>query len=180
MSTLSPALSRNLWIGAMVVASIATTLIFKCATPYPALAALAALHVGRKEGSALMLVLWLAAQVTGFVLLHYPIDAEGIGWAVGLAAASLAALFAAETADVALPGAAYLVRLTTAYVAAYLAFKAVVLVGAVALQSGWAAFTPDVLGRQFVRYALILAGLAVFHQLLTRLGIAAGPRPAYA
>jgi hypothetical protein len=174
MSTLSPALSRNLWLGAMAVAGIATTLIFKCATPYPALAALAALHVDRRGGVALMLVSWLAAQVTGFALLHYPVSAESIGWAVALGAGSMGALFAARLTDASLAGSAYLARLALAYVAATIAFKLAVLVGAFVLQSGWAAFAPEVLGRQFVRYGLILAGLAVFHQLLTRLGVRTG------
>ena len=174
MSTLSPVLSRNLWLGAMAVAGIATTLIFKCATPYPALAALAALHVDRRGGAALMLVSWLAAQITGFALLHYPVTAENIGWAVALGAGSIGALFAARWSDASLAGGAYLARLAIAYVAATVAFKLAVLVGAFALGSGWAAFAPDVLGRQFVRYGLILAGLAVFHQLLTRLGVRTG------
>jgi hypothetical protein len=174
MSTLSPALSRNLWLGTMVVAGIATTLIFKCATPYPALAALAALHVDRQGGVALMLVSWLAAQATGFALLHYAVTPESIGWAVALGAGSLGALFAARWSDASLAGSAYLARLVLAYVAATVAFKLAVLVGAFALQSGWAAFAPEVLGRQFVRYGLILAGLAVFHQLLTRLGVRTG------
>jgi hypothetical protein len=180
MSTLSPALARNLWIGAMAVASIATTLIFKCATPYPALAALAALHVGRMPGAALMLIAWAAAQITGFGLLHYPVDGESIGWAVALGVGAIAALFAADMVDEALPGAAYLVRLSLAYVAATVAFKLVVLIGAFALQSGWAAFAPEVLGRQFVRYGLILAGLAVLHRLLALAGVLAAPRPAHA
>lgn len=171
MSNLSPALSRNLWIGAMVVVSTITTLLLACATPFPALAAIAALHVRRGEGIALLLAAWIAAQITGFGLLHYPVNADSLGWAVALGVAAVGSLIGADLAVGAFPRARYPVRLIGAYVAAYVAFKAVVLLGAMALGSGWAAFSADVLWRQFVRYGLILLGLVVFHQLLARIGV---------
>lgn len=180
MSNLSPAVARNLWIGAMVVASTVTTLLLACATPFPALAALAALHVRRTEGVALMLVAWIAAQITGFGLLHYPIDANSIGWALALGAAAIGSFFTADVTAKEMPGAPYVARMVAGYVAAYVAFKAVVLIGAFALDSGWAAFTPEILARQFVRYGLILVGLVVFQRLLAAIGIDGGARPAHA
>ncbi|MET0309503.1 MAG: hypothetical protein ABW023_12425 [Sphingomonas sp.] len=180
MSSLSPAVARNLWIGAMVVASTVTTLVLACATPFPALAALAALHVRRAEGVALVIVAWLAAQITGFGLLHYPVDANSIGWALALGIAAIGSLFAADIAAKAMPGANYVVRLVVAYAVAYIGFKAMVLLGAFALQSGWAAFKPEILTRQFVRYGLILVGLVVFQRLLSLVGVDGNARPAHA
>jgi hypothetical protein len=180
MPTLSPAVARNLWIGAMVAASTVTTLMLACATPFPALAAIAALHVRRTEGVALILVVWIAAQITGFGLLHYPVDADSIGWALALGVAAIGSLFAADLAARAMPGANYVARLVVAYVAAYIGFKLVVLLGAFALQSGWAAFKAEVLARQFVRYGLILVGLVVFQRVLALVGVNGDARPAHA
>lgn len=180
MSNLSPVVARNLWIGAMVVASTVTTLALACATPFPALAALAALHVRRTEGVALMVVAWIAAQVTGFCVLRYAVDANNVAWALALGAAAIGSFFAADLTAKTMPGAPYVARLIAGYAAAYVGFKAVVLLGAFALDSGWAAFTPEVLLRQFVRYGLILLGLVAFQRLLTLVGIDGAARPAHA
>lgn len=180
MSSMSPAIARNLWIAAMVAASTVTTLVLACATPFPALAALAVLHARPTERVALMVVAWIAAQVTGFGLLHYPMNADSIGWALALGIAAIGSSFAADWAAKAIPGAPYVARLIAGYAAAYIGFKALVLLGAFVLDSGWAAFTPEVLARQFVRYGLILLGLVVFQRLLGLAGIDGAARPAHA
>lgn len=180
MPKLSPDVSRNLWIAAMIAASTATTLVLACATPFPALAAIAALHVRRGGGVALMMLAWLAAQITGFGLLQYPANANSIGWALALGAAAVGALFAADIAMAALPRAGAVMRLSLGYVAAYITFKAIVLLGAVVLGSGWAAFAPDILARQFVRDGAILAGLALLHRLLAMAGVRGDDRAVYA
>ena len=144
MQPMSPAAARNLWIGSMTFASIATTLVLACATPFPALAALAALYVPRKAGIILMLAAWSASQAVGYCLLDYSLTAQNAGWAVTLALAAIAA---------------------------FVGFKLVVLIGAVAMNAGYGAFTPDILLRQFVRYALILGGLRLFQLLLESGGL---------
>lgn len=180
MSNLSPALARNLWIGAMIAASTVTTLVLACATPYPALAALAALHARRAEGIALVVAAWIAAHITSFGLLHFSVDATNIAWGAAVGIAAIGSLIAADVTAKAMPNANYVARLSAGYVAAYIGFKAVVLLSVLALDSGWAAFTPEILMRQFVRYGLILAGLLVFHRLLGLAGVGAATRPAHA
>lgn len=173
MNGMSPVLARHLWIGLMTLASTVTTLVLACATPFPALAALAALYARRTEGVILMIAAWAASQVIGFFMLDYRGDAGNLGWSVCLAGAAISGLFAARLVLRRLENAADLLRFAGAYVAAYIGFKAIVLMGAIILNDGWAAFTPDVLARQFVRYAMIFAGLALFQWLLSGAGIRA-------
>ena len=50
-----------LWVALLTAASTATTLALACATPFPALAALAAVHMRQRDGVALMALAGSAA-----------------------------------------------------------------------------------------------------------------------
>lgn len=171
MESLSPATARHLWVGLMTLASTVTTLALACATPFPALAAVAALYVRRQEGIILMLAAWAVSQGVGYCMLGYEMTGENGVWAVTMALAAIAALLGADGVAGRLAGARSTLRLVAAYGTAFALFKLVVLVGAFLLDSGWAAFAPDIMARQFVRYAMILAGLLVLQNLIDRSGL---------
>lgn len=173
MSNLSPAAARNIWIGLITVASAITTLVLACATPFPALAALAALYVRRSEGLMLMAAAWATSQAIGFGLNGYALDGTNFAWSVALACGAVGSLLVARYAAARAAHLNPLLQLSIAYVAAYLAFKSVVFVWTLALDEGWAAFSAEVLARQFVRYGLILGGLVLLHRLLVWAGISA-------
>ncbi|WP_311267640.1 hypothetical protein [Sphingobium sp. WCS2017Hpa-17] len=174
MQSLSPAAARHLWVGLMTLASTVTTLALACATPFPALAAIAALHVRRQEGIILMLAAWAVSQGVGYCLLGYEMTGENSVWAVTMALAAIAALLGADGVAGRLAGAHPALRLAAAYGVAFVAFKLVVLGGAFLLGSGWAAFAPNILARQFGRYAMILAGLLLLQHLVDRSGLLRG------
>lgn len=171
MTNLSPAVSRNLWIGLMTVASTVTTLVLACATPFPALAALAAVYVRRAEALLLIAAAWGASQVVGFCVLDYPVDANSVAWSAGLGTSAIVSLLVAQLSIRQLGTVHVIGRLIVAYVAAYVGFKVAVFGWTLALDSGWAAFSTKVLLRQFVRYGAILAGLVVLHRLLELAGV---------
>lgn len=171
MESLTPATARHLWVGLMTLASTVTTLALACATPFPALAAVAALHVRRQEGIILMLAAWAVSQGVGYCMLGYEMTGENGVWAVTMALAAIAALLGADGVARRLAGAHPALRLVAAYGMAFALFKLVVLGGAVLLDSGWAAFAPDIMVRQFMRYAMILAGLLVLQHLVDRSGL---------
>lgn len=177
MTTLSPTAARHLWVGLMTVASTVTTLALACATPFPALAALAATQVRRTEGVMLMGAAWAISQAVGFCLLDYPLNAKNLAWASALGSAAISALLVARFAVARLGNASSLARLVIAYVAAYVGFKAVLLGWVMALDDGWAAFSTEILARQFVRYGAILIGLVVLHRLLGLAGIRGANTP---
>ena len=159
-----------LWILLLTLASVGTTLVFKCATPFPALAALAAVHMRAKDGVSLALLAWAASQLVGFCWLDYPLAANSLGWGAVMGVAAVIGAFAAHW-SAARAGAGLLAQLGLSFVVSFVAFKVMILFGTVVLDGGNAAFAPDVLLRQLVRNAAVLGGLLVLHRLLIGLGM---------
>ncbi len=119
--------ASTLWIVLLTTASTATTLALACATPFPSLAALAALHLRRRDGLLLMLLAWLASQAVGFGVLGYPHDLKTLTWGLGLATAAMGAGHGAYATLAVMRDVPFAVRLVAGYIAAFSAFKLVVL-----------------------------------------------------
>ncbi len=162
-----------LWIALLTATSTATTYVLACATPFPALAALAALHMRERDGLALMALAWIASQIVGFGLLGYPHSSTTVAWGLALAVAALVSA-----------GAAYLLlprlrlrsmwsRLAAAYVVAFLAFKAAIALCGLALGDLASAFDPAIVLAQFMRNGAILLGLFLLYHGLVALGVPA-------
>lgn len=86
---------RALWMALLTGATIVSSFIFACATPFPALGALAALHMNRRDAFALTGINWAANQIIGYGFLHYPQSLESFAWGAWI---GIAALFATATA----------------------------------------------------------------------------------
>lgn len=170
--------ASTLWIMLLTAASTLTTLALACATPFPALAALAASYMRRRDGVALMLAAWAASQAVGFGLLGYVCDRGTLGWGAALAIAAPVSALAAYAAMARLTVRSPALRLGIAYAAAFIAFKAVVALFALWL-GGFAMLTaPGLAASQFLRNGAILIGLLVLYRGLVALGAppAAAPR----
>jgi len=157
-------------VALFTAASAVTTMALACATPFPALAALAAVYLRRGAGAALVLLAWGVSQVVGFGLHHYPHTPSTIGLALTLGVAALVAEAAAQTVA---KGRNEAVRLALGYGAGFVAFKLTVLAGTLFFGGAAAAMAPMLVGRQFVRDGLILIGLALFYHLLRSAGVPA-------
>lgn len=162
-----------LWVALLTGASVMTTLVLGCATPFPSLAALAALHMGRRDGLLLMLAAWGASQAVGFCLLGYPQDATTLGWAAALGTGSVVSLLGARAVLPRIAGAPVWVQLGLAYLAAFLAFKLVILAFALGLGGVHSAVAPDIVARQLFRNAAILVGLYALYKGLRAAGLPA-------
>jgi len=68
------------WITLLTIASVLFSFALTCATPFPALASLAALHMNRRDAFALIGVSWLANQIVGYGFLHYPQTWDSFAW----------------------------------------------------------------------------------------------------
>ncbi len=163
----------TLWVALFTAASALTTAALACATPFPALAALAAVHLRRGHGVALMLIAWGVSQVVGFGLHHYPHDPSTIGWGATLGLASVAALFGGRWAVGRWSRGPIWMRLAGGYGAAFLAFKLAVLASALLLGGVATTLAPALLARQLVRDGLILVGLHLFYRVLREAGVPA-------
>lgn len=160
-----------LWTLLLTGASTLTTLVLACATPFSALAALAALHMRRRDGISLMLVAWAASQITGFALLGHPHQPTTFGWAFGLGAAAMASGYSAYWAIDRLGTAPFAARLAVAYAAAFIAFKLVVLAFAFGLGGVESTIDPAIMLRQVLRNGAILMFLLGAYHALVGLGV---------
>lgn len=170
--------ASTLWIMLLTVASTATTLVFACATPFPALAALAAAYMRRRDGVLLALAAWVASQAVGFCVLDYPRDAGTMLWGVAIGTAAIAGALAAHAAADRATGRAG--KLIAGYLAAFLLFKLVILFWSVARGDVGQAFALDVMLRQFGRNAVILVGMLALYRVLIALGVPSANRVATA
>jgi hypothetical protein len=82
------ALRCALWIALITVGSIGFSFALACATPFAALATLAALNMPRRDLLALVGVAWLANHIIGYGFLAYPQTWDSFAWggAIGIAA----------------------------------------------------------------------------------------------
>jgi hypothetical protein len=168
-----------LWIVLLTAASTVTTLVLACATPFPALAALAATQMRRRDGIALMLAAWAVSQAVGFGALHYPHDASTLAWAVALGMAAIVSVFAAGWISDRIPASGPIVRLAAAFMAASIAFKLVILLWSFGIGGVATTLSPKINAQQFLRNGTILTGLAILYKLLVTIGVpAAAPRRA--
>ncbi|HTG38761.1 hypothetical protein [Sphingomonas sp.] len=168
--------ASTLWIMLFTLASTVTTLALACATPFTALAALAATKLRARDGMLLMLAAWVASQVVGFCVLDYPRDASTLGWAIALGTAAIAGLIAARMVAGRLGDRADALRIAGAYVAAALAFKLVILCWSSALGGIDIVLSPSINLRQFVRNGAILLGLYALYHGLRAVGLPAAPQ----
>lgn len=178
MAALSQRGASALWVSLLTAASTVTTLALGCATPFPSLAALAAVHMRRRDGILLMLLAWAASQFVGFFLLGYPRDGSTLAWGVGLGTAAVGSALASYAALQALPYRSVAARLGLAYAAGSTAFKAIILVWALFLGGLHTAMAPELLAEQFVRNGAILIGLYALYRALVAIGVPAPPKAA--
>ena len=142
MGQTSAGRSRDLalwvWMAFVVLASLGLSRAFACATPFVAVAVLAAWTLPSRHAVAQMLLVWAGNQAIGFGLLHYPHTAAAAGWGVAIGVAALASLGAATMTRWSTTGR--LRRMALAFLVAIVVYEAVLLAAAGVLPSGSGAF----------------------------------------
>lgn len=167
-----------LWIVLLTAASLFTTWALACMTPFAALAALAAVHLRRRDGAALMLASWAVSQAVGFGLLHYPHDPLTMAWGAALGLAALGAVGGACAVLARAAAASLAARLAVAFAAAFVSFKLVLLAADVVLGGSFAStVAPSLLLKQIPREAAITVALLALYRGLVALGVPAAPAP---
>jgi hypothetical protein len=83
------------WAAFLMVASTAGSLLFACATPFAAIAAIAALTLPARLALVATMGVWLGNQAVGFLLLGYPFTASSLAWGPVLGGSAILAAAAA-------------------------------------------------------------------------------------
>src|SRR5262245_37382749 len=160
-----------LWIGLIAAVTIASSLVFACATPLAALATVPAV-TDRRGALRLVAVAWLANQVVGYAVLGYPRTFESYAWGVALGAGALVALGGARLIAGALSASAGLVRVAIAFAGAFIVYESALFATALVLGTGTAAFSSPIVFRIFEINVVALVALLALHWLGTLAGVA--------
>lgn len=159
------------WIAILAIASIALSSKLSCATPFAALATLAALQMKRTDGVLMIAVVWLANQAVGYGFLNYPHNAQSYIWGLGIGIAALAALGAATGVASKLASLGQIAMTALALAAAFVVYEGVLFAMTAVMPVSDAAFAPSVVGQIALVNALVLPGLIGLHYIAASLGI---------
>jgi len=164
-------LKRVLWIALLLAGSVLFSFALDCATPFAALAALAALNMPRRDVLTVVALAWVANQAIGFGLLGYPHTTSTYiwGWAIGIAAL-VGAIAAGQVAD-RTSGFSRITQISCAFLAAFTTYELVLLATSLILTGGANAFTPAIIWLIFSMNAIALGALLVLHRLALATGL---------
>jgi hypothetical protein len=162
---------RWLWILLLTAASVFVTLGLACATPFAALATLAALCMSRRDGLALVGIAWLADQAVGYGLLQYPRTPNSVAWGLILGVGGILALLAAQALARRLGDRGRVVAGAVAFAGAFVAYELVLFAATAVLASGSEAFSLPVVGWVLRVNLLSLAGLLILYRLAVWIGL---------
>jgi hypothetical protein len=179
----NPAVKRALWVFLIVAGSVGFSFVFACATPFAALAALAALNMPRRDVFSVMGMAWAANQLIGYGLLGYPQTWDSFAWGAAIGIGAGLGAWAAMAAADRMPRSGTVAAVAAAFVAACLAYQAVMFVAGLVLPSG--GFSLSVVAIVLKINAGALIGLLAAHRIAVAVGLVAGtplpgPRPAAA
>ncbi len=163
---------RAVWTGLIVAAGTCMSLFFACATPFAALATLAASKTERRDTALAVAMVWLANQIIGYAFLGYPWRWDSLAWgaAIGIGAGMglVAAIALAPTRKgpfaVSLP-----------FVGAFAAYEFTLYVASFLLPTEPYAFALRVVKEIFVVNAVSLVGLMFAHWVATMTGLLDDP-----
>jgi hypothetical protein len=175
MISQSSALRPHLWLGLLVVGSVALSLGFACATPFAAFAALAAQTLPRNEAMLAAGGVWFANQAAGFLFLHYPWTANSLAWGVALGVAIIIAAAVARSAAYRLAPAGKITATAGGVVAAFAVHQVFLLGVAAALLGGSEDFAATIVAQIFAVTAATFVGFIVLGWLAGRIGLLAPP-----
>ena len=162
---------RWLWILLLTAASVFVTLGMACATPFAALATLAALHMSRRDGFALIGIAWLADQAVGYGLLGYPRTVNSVAWGVILGVGALMALLAAQALADRVRERGAVVAAEAAFEGPFVAYQAVLVAATAGLASGAEAFSLPVVAWVLRVNLLSLVSLLILYRLAVWIGL---------
>lgn len=167
----APAAKRALWVSLIVVGCIGFSFVFACATPFAALATLAALNMPRRDVFAVVGLAWLANQAIGYGLLGYPQTWDSFAWgaAIGIAAGlgAWAAMVAADRTQ----RFGKVLAIAAAFAAASLAYQAIMYLSGLVLPGG--GFSLSIVMTVLTINAGALLGLLVVHRFAVAAGLVA-------
>jgi hypothetical protein len=167
----SSASSRALWIALIVISGVCLSPFFACATPFAALATVAALKLDRRDMVCVAGLVWLANQAIGYGFLSYPRTWDSAAWGLAIGVSATAAIAAARSLSTVRRAP---LAVSLPFVAAFTAFELGLYLAGFLLPGSEGAFTLAVIGNVFVINAVTLCGLMAVSQFAMLVGFLTG------
>jgi pimeloyl-ACP methyl ester carboxylesterase len=162
---------HQLWLTLLIAGSVAFTTAFACAAPFAAFSAAAALTLSRRDALLLTIGVWLANQLTGFLVLAYPWTLSSLAWAPLMGAAPILGTLAALGTVPRLAGARPVTQALAALMVAFAVFEVVTYAVSLAWLGGTQTYAPSIITRVFVTNVGALVGLCGLYWLGTAVGL---------
>lgn len=166
------AVRRTVWIALLVLAAIGTSLVFACATPFAALAALAAISTNRRDAYIITGTTWLVNQAIGYGFLHYPHMWGTFAWGIAIFAGAMIATAAASATNMAARSMSLLVTVPASFVAAFAGYEITLFATTAVLPSDSSAFGFAVMLYILKINVVAFCGLLILHYIGLRTGLA--------
>jgi hypothetical protein len=163
---------RAAWIALLTGASVLFSFALACATPFPALATLAALHMRKRDAVALTAAAWLANQIIGYSFLHYPQTLDSFAWGGVIGVSALAAAVAAMASETLARRAGWAIAMLSAFFSAFIAYEGILYAATAVLPSEPSAFSMAIILRILEINALAFVGFLVLHAIGRTLRVA--------
>jgi hypothetical protein len=158
---------RGLWIALIVAAGICLSTAFACATPFAALATLAALKLGRRDAITIVGLVWLANQAIGYGFLGYPWTWDSAAWGLAIGLSAGLAFSAASGLSTTRP-APFALRLP--FIGAFATYEFGLYAAGFVLPGSDGAFAATIVWHVFLLNAAALGGLMVAYHLAVLFG----------
>jgi hypothetical protein len=162
---------RLFWMGSLILLSVAFSLGFSCAVPLAPFATIGALTLRRHDAFVLIGAVWLANQMTGFALLHYPLERTAFAWGLALGAVAVLATLAAQWVNGRLSGRNRVLGSSATFLAAFAAYEGALFAISTASANGVSNFAPAIVLRIFLINAVAFAVLLLVHRLIAVRGL---------
>jgi hypothetical protein len=166
---------HQLWLGLLVAASVFFSLGLACAVPLAAFAAAAALSLSRRDALLLITLVWLANQLVGFTVLHYPWTLSTFAWGVVLGAVAVLATLAGQWIAGRLVDARGALTVTATFLIAFTVYEGALFAVSATLLGGTEIYTAAIQGRIFAINAAAFVSLVALNHLATSVGLVNRP-----
>jgi hypothetical protein len=159
---------RLIAIALMIAGGIGFSFFFACATPFAALATLAAVKMDRRETTAVMGLVWLANQAIGYGILGYPWTFHSLAWGLAIGVSGFLALVTAValTSTRSAP-----LAISLPFIGAFAAYELSLYIAGLVLPDGDSGFTAKIVGQIFLTNLVALVGLFAGYQLAQATGL---------
>lgn len=167
----TPNAANVMWIALVATSSVLFSLALACATPFAAIATVAATRMPVRLALTLTTAAWLVNQSVGYLLLGYPRTWDSFAWGAAIGLAALLAVGAVLLVQRWI--ASSLAALAGGFASAFFVYEAVLFSATALLPSGDEAFSFAVIAQILWTNLLALAGLLILHRLAVAIGLLA-------